>query len=134
MSQENVEIVKKGWAAWLRGDLPGLFATFDHEIIWDTSHFRDWPESAYHGTQGVERFLQEWLEVWDNYELDLGEVRPARDGRVLSRFHHRGTGRQSGAPMELEMAQIATLRDGKVIRLDNYDDPDEALEAAGLSE
>jgi ketosteroid isomerase-like protein len=47
MSRENVEIVRRGWDAWLRGDLAGLFATFDPEIVWDTSLFRDWPEAAW---------------------------------------------------------------------------------------
>jgi ketosteroid isomerase-like protein len=36
--------------------------------------------------------------------------------------------------MEMEMAQVATLRNGKVTRLDNYEDRAEALEAAGLPE
>ena len=36
--------------------------------------------------------------------------------------------------MDLEMAQIATLRNGKVIRFENYDDRRTALEAAGISE
>jgi hypothetical protein len=34
--------------------------------------------------------------------------------------------------MEMETAQIATLRDGKVTRIDNYEDRSEALEAAAL--
>ena len=34
----------------------------------------------------------------------------------------------------MKNAQIATIRDGKVTRLDNYDDRDEALEAVGLRE
>jgi ketosteroid isomerase-like protein len=134
MSQENLEILRQGWDAWLRGDLPGLFRTFDPDIVWDTSHFRDWPESAYHGHEGVERFLNEWLDVWDDYRLDLEDVIEVQDGRVLSLFHHHGKGRDSGVPMHLQMAQIATLRDGKVTRLDNYDTPAEALEAVGLSE
>jgi len=29
MSRENVEVVREGWDAWLRGDLLGLFRTFD---------------------------------------------------------------------------------------------------------
>jgi ketosteroid isomerase-like protein len=36
--------------------------------------------------------------------------------------------------MEMKMAQIATVRDGKITRLDNYDDRAEALEAVGLRE
>jgi ketosteroid isomerase-like protein len=132
MSQENVEVIRRGWNAWLRGDMRDLFETFASDIVWDTSHFRDWPEAAYHGTDGVQRFLSEWLEVWDEYEVTIEEVIPVPDGRVVSLMRHRGRGRASGVPMDLPMAQIATLRDSKVIRLDNYDDPSEALEAVEL--
>ena len=134
MSQENVEIVRRGWDAWLRGDMEGVFETFAPDIVWDTSHFRVWPEAGYHGTEGVQRFLAEWLEVWDEYEVTVEEVIAVPDGRVPSLMRHRGRGRASGAPMDLPMAQIATLRDSKVIRFDNYDDPSEALEAVGLRE
>ena len=134
MSQQNVEIVRRGWDAWLRSDLPRLFALFDSDIVWDTSHFRDWPESAYHGVAGVERFLEEWLGVWDDYEMEVDDVLPAPDDRVVSLIHHRGKGRKSGLPMDMEMAQIATVRDGKITRLDNFDDRGQALEAAGLAE
>jgi hypothetical protein len=37
-----------------------------------------------------------------------------------------------GDPDGDETAQVATLRDGKVTRIDNYEDRAEALEAAGL--
>jgi ketosteroid isomerase-like protein len=134
MSQENVEVIRGGWNAWLRGDLQGLFETFAPDVVWDTSHFRDWPEAAYYGTDGVQRFLSEWLEVWDEYEVTVEELIAVPDGRVLSLMRHRGRGRASGVPMDLPMAQIATLRDGKVIRLDNYDDRVEALETVGLRE
>jgi len=36
--------------------------------------------------------------------------------------------------MDMKGAMITTVRDGKVIRMENYDDRREALEAAGLSE
>ena len=134
MSAENVDVVRQGWDAWQRGDLPGVFAMFDDEIVWDTTHFRAWPESAYHGVEGVQRFLTEWLEVWDEYEVDVEQVVGAPDGRVLSIVTQRGKGRDSGLPMQMEMAQIATVRDGKILRFDNYDDRAEARKAAGLRE
>jgi ketosteroid isomerase-like protein len=34
--------------------------------------------------------------------------------------------------MEMSSATIATLRDGKITRFDNYEDRGEALRAAGL--
>ena len=102
--------------------------------VWDTSHFHDWPESSYHGIEGVERFLSEWQDVWDGLEFEVEDVRAAPDGRVVSLVTQRGKGRNSGLAMEMEMAQIATLRNGKVTRIDNYEHRAEALEAAGLRE
>lgn len=134
MSRESVDVARRGWDAWRRGDLPGLFRQFDPEIVWDTSHFRDWPESSYYGIEGVERFLSEWLDVWDEYEVGVEDILPAPDGRVVSLIRHRGKGRNSGLPMEMEMAQIATVRDGKVTRVEYYDDRADALDAAGLGE
>jgi ketosteroid isomerase-like protein len=132
MSQDNVEIAQAGWDAWLRGDMPALFSWFAPDVVWDTSHFHDWPESSYHGAEGVERFLREWRDVWKDLELTVEDVRAAPDGRVLSLIRQRATGRKSGLAMDMETAQIATLRNGKVTRLDNYEDRAEALEAVGL--
>jgi ketosteroid isomerase-like protein len=134
MSRENVELIRQGWDAWLHGDMTRLFSYWHPEIVWDMTHFRGWPESTYHGEDGVERFLTEWLEVWDAYEVGVEKILAAPDGRVVSLAWQRGKGRHSGLSMEMKWAQIATVRGGKVLRIDNYDDRSDALEAAGLRE
>jgi ketosteroid isomerase-like protein len=132
MSEENVELTHRAWGAWLRGDVDALVSLWDSEVVFDLQHFQNWPESSYHGVEGVRQFLTEWREMWGDFEIDVEEILPAPDGRVVSLFTQRGKGGQSGIPMVLPMAQIATLRNGKFIRLDNYDDRAKALEAAGL--
>jgi uncharacterized protein len=134
MPQENVEIVREGWRVWLRGDMDALEAMLDPQIVWDTTHFHDWPETSYRGPDGVRQFLTEWLETWGDYEIEVEDVLEAPDGRVVSLIRQRGKGRQSGLEMTMVSAQIATLRDGRIIRFDNYDDREKALEAAGLNE
>ena len=134
MSQENVEVIRRGWGAWLRGDLDALVEDWDPGVIWDVSHFRDWPESNYEGVKGIQKFLAEWLDVWGDYEVTVEEILPAPDERVVTLLVHRGKGQHSGVPLELEMAQVAWFRDGKIVRFDNYEDRSEALKAAGLSE
>lgn len=98
------------------------------------THFRDWPDVTYRGDKGARRFLDEWLEVWDQHESGVDEILAAPDGRIVSLAWQRGKGRHSGLPMEIEWAQITTLRDGKIVRIDNYDERSTALEAAGLSD
>jgi ketosteroid isomerase-like protein len=134
MSQENMETVRRSWEAWGNGDLDRLFALWDPEIVWDLTHFSEWPESRYDGHDGMKRFLTEWLEVWEDYEVGLDEIHLAPDGRIVSLAWQRGKGKQSGLEMKMEWAQIITVRDGKVTRIDNYDDQSAALAAAGLSE
>jgi uncharacterized protein len=134
MSQENVEVVRAVWDYWIRGDLPGLVAQYDPTVVWDLSHYRDWPEPNYEGREGVRRFFDEWLAVWDDYEAGFDEMRLASDGRVLVLAWQRGNGHGSGLSMDMRWAQIFTVREGQITRIENYDDPAETLEAVGLRE
>jgi len=134
MAPENVEVVRRAWDGWIRDRWEGLVPYLDGDVIWDTSHFHDWPESTYYGRKGVERFLTEWLDVWDDYEVEVEEILSAPDGRVVVVSRQRGKGRVSELDMEMRAGQINTVRDGKITRAENYEDPAEALEAAGLSE
>jgi ketosteroid isomerase-like protein len=45
-----------------------------------------------------------------------------------------GHGGESGLPMEMELAHVITMHDGKAERLVEYFDRAEGLAAAGLSE
>jgi uncharacterized protein len=128
----NVELVRQAWAAWLRGNVDAMFGFFHPEVVWDMTHFREWPDVTYRGSESVRRFMNEWLEVWDDYEVGLDELLAAPDGRVVSLAWQRGTGRRSGLPMEMQWAQITALQDRKITRIDNYDERSKALEAAGL--
>jgi ketosteroid isomerase-like protein len=89
---------------------------------------------VYVGHAGVRRFFGEWLEVWDDYEVGVDEILEAPDGRVVTLAWQRGRGRHSGLTMDMKWAMISTIRDGKTVRMDNYDDRRQALEAVGLSE
>ena len=134
MHEENAELVRAGWDAWIAGDIDGLFEIWDPEVIWDLTHFRDWPDRTYQGHDGVRSFLSEWLAVWDEYEAGVDEIVTAPDGRIVTLAWQRGTGRESGLVMDVEWAQINTVRNGRVVLVENYDSRSEALQAAGLAE
>ncbi|MDQ3730336.1 MAG: nuclear transport factor 2 family protein [Actinomycetota bacterium] len=134
MSQENVEVVRKACEAWMRGDLDAVFEINHPEIEWDTTHFDGWLENkVYRGREEVSGFLEEWLASWDSYEAGVDEFLDAGE-RVVAFWWQRMTGRGSGVPVELDSAQVWTIRDGQPIRIDNYTDRAEALEAVGLRE
>jgi len=134
VSQENVEVVRRAWDAWGRGDLDGLLALCTEDVIFGTTHMRDWPEPEYRGHDGFRRFLSEWLEVWEEFEVGADELIPAADGRVVSLFWQRGKGRQSGLSMDVAWGLVTTMRGERIARHEVYDDRAEALKAVGLEE
>ena len=134
MSPENVEIVRTGCEAWLRGDFDAMSETWHPEVEWDTTHFEGWVENkVYRGQDEVRRFLEEWLASWDRESYQASFELLDKEEQVVVFWSQRMSGRGSGAPVKLDSAQVLTLRDGKVSRIDNYTDPNEALEAAGLA-
>ena len=133
MSQENVEIVREGYERFAAtGEFVADLATDD--FVWDMSNFHGWPEQqVYEGVDGAGAFLSEWLEAWEDWELELEALHDAGD-RVVALVHQRGRSKEGGMPVEMSFAQVFTLRDGKQARMEMYSDRDEALEAAGLRE
>jgi len=66
-------------------------------------------------------------EVIPEEFLDLGD-------RVVVTLRLRGRGHGSGVEIDALFYEIYTLRDGKIIRMDEFTDRAEALEAAGPPE
>jgi ketosteroid isomerase-like protein len=61
------------------------------------------------------------------------DLRAAGD-RIGTAVVFRANGRRSGAPVEIRVGHLFTLRDGLIVRWEVLEDPDEALNAVGLAE
>jgi ketosteroid isomerase-like protein len=84
------------------------------------------------GPEEVTAFFEEWIGAFDDMEIDY-EFLEAGDQRVLVLVTMRGVGRESGAPVEMKMAQLWTFAGGKARRMVFYDDQAEGLAEAGLA-
>jgi ketosteroid isomerase-like protein len=132
MSQENVEIVRRGIDAWNRGDLDEWLAGFAPEAeLHTTGRFPD--ENVYRGRAGLERYWAEIHEDVEEVSVSISDLRASGD-RVFQAVTGRGRGKRSKVPVERPIWFVTTLRDGLTVRVETYVDPKEALEAAGLSE
>jgi ketosteroid isomerase-like protein len=136
MSQENVEIVKRANEFLGRRDWPGIAST---DLI-------D-PNVELHGSVGgleegnilrglseiSQAFDTEDRDVWDEHRIEPREYIDAGDRVVvLHREYQRGKG--SGVEIVIDTASILDVRDGRIVRMQGYMNPAEALEAVGLSE
>src|SRR2546430_17616272 len=82
MSQENVEIVRRSWEAYARGDLEAAFAVYDPEVeIYD----HDIPDAGeYRGLEGMLRWQAEWERSWESWRWDAEECIDAGERVVVA--------------------------------------------------
>jgi ketosteroid isomerase-like protein len=66
--------------------------------------------------------------------VTLAEVTEIDHERVLAVIPTRFRGRQSGAEIDQRIAAVVTVREGKVVRTELFQSPEQALEIAGLRE
>ncbi len=129
MSQENVEVIRRGFEHWLT---TGYFRA-PADLVWDVSNL-GWPDQqVYLGAEGAMQFNAEWADAWDDWEIEVEEYIDAGE-RVVVILNQRGRAKATGIPVDMRFAQIWTLRDAQGIRMQMFASVEEALEAVGLQE
>ena len=121
MSQANVEIVR----SFLAADVDEALRYADPGIVWNPIE-----ELPSRGHDAVRASLAHWKADWDDYEVMPQELVDMGD-RVLATVRLRGRGRGSGVEIDARFYDVYTLRDGRIVRMDQFTERSEALEAAG---
>jgi ketosteroid isomerase-like protein len=135
MSRENVEIVVRFIESYNRRDVETMLEDLVPAVEWRPALPLVLGEATvYHGHEGAREWLRNLYDVVDEAEVEYSEIRGLVD-RVLGIGHLRIRGRGSGTETDSPFAHLTDFGpDGKAIRMWTYLDPEEALEAAGLSE
>jgi ketosteroid isomerase-like protein len=132
MSQENVEIVRKGIAAWNQRDAELWLSYAAPEIEWLPAGPAAVERAVYRGYDEVARGYAAVWETWDVFEFHESEVRDLGDSVLwLGRVKMRGSASQ--VELDQEFAAHSLLRNGKVTRTLTFLSWQEALEAVGLA-
>ena len=132
MSQENVEVVRRAFEFFERGEPP--FEVAHPEIRIDNI-----PESPhpgpYHGHEGLERWWNELADTVPELRLKLEDVIDVDDECLIAMVRSRGGGANANLADHIpSWAVVHWVRDGLVVRVAGYMRKEEALEAVGLAE
>jgi ketosteroid isomerase-like protein len=133
MSEEKVALarqtVEAATEALMERDRTSFLEVHDQDV--EVVPFRDWPVP---GVRGAEAACEFYLETFD--ELPIGHVEfvDAEGDKALSHYQMALSEMGIGAGVQVHYWSLATIRQGKVIRVQWFADRAEALEAAGLSE
>ena len=134
MSQENVEVVRRALQAFADGGLDAMAEFYDPSIVWRAAEGAVDDVGEMHGPVAVRRYVQDWIDTFDDFSVVAEEVRDVGDDRVLAIQRLSGRAKLSGTEVDLRYAVVATVHDGKVVRGREYLRVEDALEAVGLRE
>jgi ketosteroid isomerase-like protein len=126
--KETPARIAEGVAAFNRGDLDGMLAPIHPEIRFEPLR-AVLDGTVYEGHAGFRRWLSDMAEDWEDFDLELHDVRELGPERLLveGRLHARA--RASGVEMDGPAVWLCDLRDGLIVRLRFYKDTAAALEA-----
>jgi hypothetical protein len=128
MSQENVEIIRRVYEFFARGELP--FELSDQAIRIDNIPQAPIP-GPYYGHEGLRCWWGDIEEALPGFRLELEEIVDLGGDRVLAMVRTFGSDLIEQMPA---WAILHWVRNGLVVRTAGYLRKEEALEAAGLSE
>ena len=133
MTRQNLESLERGYDHYIdTGDF--LEEQVHPDFVWDMSTFRGWPEQqTYPGVEGAREFMRGWRDAWEDWELEVEELRDAGEC-VVAVMRQRGRSKATGLSTDMHFAMVWTFREGKQVRMRMYASPGEAFEAVGLSE
>ena len=134
MSEENVEVVRRLLQAFADGGLDAMPELWDPDIEWRAAEGAIDDVGEMHGPVAVRRYIQDWIDTFDDFSVVVEELRGVGGDRVLSIQRLKGRAKLSGTETDLRYAVVYTVRDGKVVRGQEYLSVDQALEGVGLSE
>jgi ketosteroid isomerase-like protein len=132
MSEENVDKARAFIEAYNRRDFDAAVESFDSAIEWILPERQS--SDSCQGPGAIKRFWEGLDETFEELWLEPQEFVDAGD-RVATRLRHHGRGKLSGAEIDEELYhQVASFRDGWIVRLEYFGEWSEALEAAWLQE
>jgi uncharacterized protein len=131
VSQENVEMVKRVYDGWARGDFKAGADLMAADFEWRQVQAAVEPGS--HRGAGVGEAVRRIFEVYENFCVEAEEYIDAGESVVVI-GRSRGVARISRMGLDQRFAYVWRIRGGKLVSNEIYADRDSALEAVALAE
>jgi ketosteroid isomerase-like protein len=132
MSDENVEIIRRGFETMQRDGWQTLLSLIDPEFELTTPPDLAMEPDTYHGEAGLRRYFESFEDAMEDIQIvSEGEFLGAGE-KVFVPFRLSARGRETGIEATQHAFQVWTMRAGKGLRVEIFASREQALEAAGL--
>jgi ketosteroid isomerase-like protein len=123
MSEANVEIVKRLFESYRRGDYAEAAACLAPDVVYEVGQ-----ELPLRGREEVRAMWQRWDSTWDGLETVPEEFLDAGD-HVLVTVFYSARGRGSGIAYEERLFDVYSFSGGRCVRKREFRQRSEAVEA-----
>ena len=108
MTQEGVELIKRGFEEIKRGNLSWAEEMTHPDVVMVQPP--EVPDAkTYEGRTAWAEAMEDWPSQWEGFEMDLLEVIDVGDDSYVLVTRHRGRGRESGIDMDFRGLLRAAL-------------------------
>jgi ketosteroid isomerase-like protein len=132
MSEENLDLVRRGLRAFNANDWELALSFYDTEVEWHP-YMAALESRLYKGRTSIRRMWEEMRAQFPDFAMEPEELEDFGD-RVVVALVARGTGRASGIESFTRFTQVWTVSKGKIVRVEGFRQRSEALKAVRLSE
>jgi steroid delta-isomerase-like uncharacterized protein len=134
VEQRNLQAVADVLQFWNAGDIEGIVAFYDDEIVWTNVAL----DEVYRGKSEVRGFLTRLFTAIPDLEFTV-QFKIARGDNVSEQWRVRGTHLgtfmgipATGRPVEIRALSMVTMREGKFLRDEFYWDTGAVMRQMGL--
>jgi ketosteroid isomerase-like protein len=132
MTADAAEVVRELAAAINADDVQALARLLDPEVVQYGTRGGVDQGRIVRGREALLAYWDEVSEAWESQTFEPEQVIEG-DGVVVALWHETAQIRDSDLEVESSTASLIKVRDGKVVELRGYMDPDEALRVAGVT-
>ena len=135
MSEQNVEVVRRSFEAFARGDFDVAFAAHDPSTQWRTAADEPDPHT-YRGIAELTRFVAYLADPWEGRFAQVMEFESFIDcGEwVVVPWTAELRGKGSGISVRVNETYAVRVHGGKIVCVEEYRTTEQALEAIRLRE
>ena len=129
MSEQNIQLVQAAYAAFKRGDIPGVLSNLAEDIDWHFYGPKELPTSGQRkGKAEVQRFFKNVDDAWQFTSFEPRQFITQGD-EVVVLGSYAGTAKGTGRKFDCQWSHVFTIQNGKCVRWREYTDTATLLEA-----
>jgi len=131
MSQENIDLAVAVVDAVAHMDGDRLVELTHPEVEWHSFLAQLGEGGVYRGHDGMREYAKDLQEAWDVFSAQVKDSVAIGEVVVLiSQLRYRGKG--SGIDTESPSGHMVKFRNGRIVHMRSFREPEAALEAVGL--